>query len=130
MGGVDTILLMHSQYFLEISTAQNALVVELIPSRQCGKLGAGKLGKGVEVEAIDGANYQVRGYGDSSKSQRADRPARRRGENIPIDVPTIDCSFDSLHDVQGYGINLGAAIESAGHSTNRVSMSFQESCWN
>lgn len=49
----NTILIMHSQYFRKISAAENALVVELIPSSECGKLGARKLGKGVEVEAIN-----------------------------------------------------------------------------
>jgi hypothetical protein len=53
VGGADTILLMHSQYFLEISAAENALVVELVQSGECGKLGAGELGKRVEVEAVD-----------------------------------------------------------------------------
>jgi hypothetical protein len=44
---------MHSQYFRKISAAENALVVELIPSSEGGKLGARKLGKRVKVEAIN-----------------------------------------------------------------------------
>lgn len=50
---MDTILIMHSQYFFKISAAKNALVVELVPSGKCGKLGARKLGKRVKVEAIN-----------------------------------------------------------------------------
>jgi hypothetical protein len=44
---------MHSQYFCKISAAENALVVELIPSSEGGKLGTRKLGKRVKVEAVN-----------------------------------------------------------------------------
>jgi hypothetical protein len=48
-----TILIVHSQYLSIISTAENTLIVELIPSSECRELGARKLGKGMKVEAID-----------------------------------------------------------------------------
>ena len=57
-----TILLMHSSYFESVLTIQYAIIVKLVPQGRSCEPWAGKLGEGVEIQAIDDANKTISSY--------------------------------------------------------------------